>query len=140
MAASSSAVPTLQSLALQAVANAVNTYEPEAIHALPYGGAMQLISSLAKDGRLRPETLRPLLLSDWSSAAALSSQLGESLAVSAPGCRGLSALAAQRLHFQARRRQQDDAAKREELLPFGTRKGDAANAAAADDLRKATVR
>ena len=88
----SNTIPSLQNLALNAVADAVNAHEPEIISTLPFGGARDLITRLAATGRLRPETLRPLLLSDSTSADALSSQLGESLVCAAPGCRGLSQL------------------------------------------------
>ena len=91
-------VPTLESLALRALAQLVHAHEPEAL-TLPYGGGSVLMKHLARQGRLRPETLRPLL-ADWSSTAELETNLGSTLAASASGCRGLSALAAQRLNFQ----------------------------------------
>ena len=98
---SASRVPTLESLALAAVAENVHQLEPETLKMLPFGGGERVIRLLVKSGRLRPETLRPLL-SDWSSCDALSEQLGEPLVAAAPGCRGLAALAAQRLSFQSR--------------------------------------
>ena len=131
-------VPSLQVLALHAVAGSVHAYEPEFIGALPYGGALDVVTELAKAGRLRPETLRPLLLHDSASVSPLSSTLGDALVTAAPGCRGLGALAAQRFHFEARRQQA--AARREAdetdevdecALPSGTRRSDAARSSAA---------
>ena len=132
-------VPSLQVLALHAVAGSVHAYEPEYIGALPYGGALDLVTELAKAGRLRPETLRPLLLFDSASVSPLASTLGDALVTAAPGCRGLGALAAQRIHFEARRRQQAaarrEANKADEVdecaLPSGTRRSDAARSSAA---------
>ena len=92
--------PTLESLCLDAVAENVNTYEPAAL-SLPCGGGARIIDRLASTNRLRPETLGPLLQADWASADELRESLGSKLVVSAPGCRGLSALAAQRLKFAA---------------------------------------
>ena len=138
-------VPSLQALALQAVATAVHDYEPDSIYALPYGGGLAIIKNLIETGRLRPETLRPLLLSDWSSSAQLSETLGNSLVSAAPGCRGLEALAAQRLAFNSesarqRRKQQQLQRARHELLdacsalPSGTRKI-SVDVSDVDDLR-----
>jgi len=116
-------VPTLQSLCLQAVAGAVHTHEPREAFALPFGGSEEIVKALVRAGRLRPETLRPLLLSD-SNEEALSGVLGSELASAAPHCRGLGALAAQRLQFEERRRQQQAADRLNEgcALPFGTRR------------------
>ena len=50
-------VPSLQALALQAVATAVHDYEPDSIYALPYGGGLAIIKNLIETGRPRPETL-----------------------------------------------------------------------------------
>ena len=137
-------IPTLQTLALQAVASAVHSYEPEEHLPLPYGGAVEIIKTLVRTGRLRPETLRPLLLSDGSSAEALSNTLGSELASSAPHCRGLGALAAQRLQFAERRRLQQAADRLNEgcALPFGTHRPISDDDMVADvsDLRIAAAR
>ena len=170
MASTTRTVPTLQSLALNAVADAINHYEPECLLSLPLGGAKEIVTQLAKSGRLRPETLRPLLLSDWSSAEELATKLGGALVSAAPVCRGLGALAAQRLRFEERQRaaaaarekaatvQDDDddddddddpllyglrssGGDAGQRLPAGTRRSDsAALAALPDDLRCEAVR
>jgi hypothetical protein len=121
-------IPSLQALALRAVASAVHASEPSCLGMLPFGGAAEIVEHLAKQGRLRPETLRPLLLSDWSSAEALSSKIGNTLVSAAPGCRGLGALAAQRLQFEQQRRREraeEPCISREISLPAGTRRSDA---------------
>ena len=84
--------------------------------------------------RLRPETLQPLL-SDWSLHETLHHSLGFSsrqthghdsaqLLASASGCRGLSALMAQRLSFQHRREASGVAFQQTRQLPSGTRRND----------------
>ena len=121
-------VPTLESLAVAAVARSIHADEPLLLSGLPYNGGAAVIQQLVQQGRLRPETLGPVLLSDWSSIDALAPSLGESLVVLAPGSRGLAALAAQRLRFQA------SASCRErggEMLPSGTRHSSSASAMAA---------
>ena len=136
-------VPTLESICLKAIAQMVHAHEPEAL-TLPYGGGSVLMKHLARQGRLRPETLRPLL-ADWSSTAEIESNIGSTLAASASGCRGLSALAAQRLNFQhsqqkaAQQQRQQQQQQRQERssggrefslsLPSGTRRHDAKGAA-----------
>ena len=90
-------VPSLESLCLDAVASAVHLYEPASLAgSLPYGGGGSIVERLIHDNRLRPETLNPLL-ADWSSAEVIEQTVGSSVAVLAPGCRGLSQLAAARL-------------------------------------------
>ena len=97
-------VPSLESLALKALADALHTHEPDELHCLPFGGGAELMRHLVEAGRLRPETLRPLL-ADWSSQDKLKDALGSRLGGAAGACRGLGALAVQRLNFQHRQRQ-----------------------------------
>ena len=132
------AVPTLEQLALNALAVAVHQEEPLAVE-LPFGGGAAIIQRLAASGRLRPETLQPLL-TDWSSSETLGRERGDRLVGAAGNCRGLSALAAQRLSFQHRQQQQREQQLREHRayrrldqgiahpqLPSGTRKSDSEN-------------
>ena len=99
-------VPSLQSLALSAIAGAVHHYEPELMPSMPYEDfSAEVIKQLLASGRLRPETLNPLL-ADSSSASSLSDTLGDTLLNAAPTCRGLSQLAVQRLKMQQLRQKQ----------------------------------
>ena len=100
-------VPSLQSLALNAIAGLIHCHEPTElpIGVLPFGGGAEIIKRLVATRRLRPETLQPLL-QDWTLAPELRNALGESLSdclSAAPNCRGLSQLAVQRLNFQRQR-------------------------------------
>ena len=104
--------PSLESLCYDVVAANVSIYEPNTL-TLPFGGGISLLDRLRRSGRLRPETLTPIL-NDWSSAEALESTLGAQLTAAATGCRGLSALAVQRLRFAAMPRSSHT------LLPAGT--------------------
>ena len=110
-------VPTLGSLALDVVAVNVHQYEPHVL-TLPYGGGVRLCDRLISSSRLRPETLQPLL-TDWSCAGELESRLGAQLTAAASACRGLSALAVQRLQGQQAMRR--DAQIQRGFLPEGTR-------------------
>jgi hypothetical protein len=112
-------VPSLQTLAIRALAASIHAEEPESLGLMPYGGGEELIRQLTRDGRLRVETLQPLL-KDWSSAAALCETLGETLVNAAPGCRGLAALAAQRLRFEHMNQKQAPKLHKDDL-PYGTR-------------------
>ena len=117
---------------VRAVARAVATYEPEYIGVLAGGHSKEVVAALASMGCLRPETLRPLLLSDALSSSAEAVPITPQLASVAPHSRGLAAVAAQRLNFEARRREQQqqrqsgmlDALDFDECadLPFGTRR------------------
>ena len=195
-------VPSLESLALKALAHAVHEHEPTQLSVLPYGGGAALLRQLVASedfgartrtvgchrrllpslalfprcmsmsmskratcthiftrmmavpaclpacrlpsfaaNRLRPETLQPLL-SDWSLHETLHHSLGFSTAqapghdsarllASASGCRGLSALMAQRLSFQHRREASGVASSQQaRQLPSGTRRNDRAASAA----------
>ena len=98
--APASEVSRLEDLCLDVVAANVHLYEPASL-TLPLGGGVHIVDRLLRSGpcRLRSETLGPLLNSDWSSSSEFHESLGSSLANAAPGCRGLAALAAQRLAF-----------------------------------------
>ena len=126
-------VPTLESLCLDAVAANLQRYEPSALY-LPCGGGLCVIDRLARNGRLRPETLGPLLTSDWASVAELEDTLGTSLVAAAPGCRGLSQLAAQRLHFRSRQ-PAVGSRERKQSMPDGTLGGSASTSAAVLEAR-----
>ena len=124
-------VPSLESLCLDVVANFVHLYEPASLAgALPYGGGGSIVERLIHSNRLRPETLNPLL-ADWSAAESVEHTIGNRVAVLAPGCRGLSQLAAQRLRFaRANRGEQPYALS--SALPEGTiRPGSEATCSAA---------
>jgi len=108
--------PSLESLCLDAVASNLHNYEPTALE-LPLGGGSRIIERLARTNRLRPETLQPLLNSDWASESELQETLGVSLVAAAPGCRGLSALAAHRISFRAAGHEPYSSS----TLPVGTR-------------------
>jgi hypothetical protein len=116
---------SLESLCLDAVADNLHLYEPYALH-LPCGGGLHIIDRLGQRGRLRPETLAPLLASDWTSADELQERLGSALATgAASGSRGLSMLATQRLRFRLSAEKRKAAA-----LPAGTREVTSSSAAA----------
>jgi hypothetical protein len=113
-------VPTLEALCLDAVAANVHHYEPSSLAGvLPYGGGCSVLERLACTRRLRPETLNPLLAETGvgSVQEAIQPVLGRELAGAAAGCRGLSALAVQRIQYAARPRDQQPAS-----MPHGTRK------------------
>ena len=119
-------VPTLEALATRALAENIHRMEPLALQQLPYGGGTKIIRQLLRSGHLRPETLQPLL-ADWSSAPDLEDEIGgHLLAGAASGCRGLSALAVQRLRFQQQQQQQRrrQTHQPERALPNGTRQRD----------------
>jgi hypothetical protein len=122
------AVPSLESLCLDTIAECIHTYEPEALH-LPYGGGMRLVDRLARTQRLRPETLGPLL-TEWSCSEELEGRFGSALVQAAPGCRGLSALMAHRLNASQQRHTTGRAA-----LPDGTRSASHATTDAALEAR-----
>ena len=113
-------VPTLERLALRVVAQHIEDYEDIV---LPCGVTGAALTDLAKAGRLREDTIGPLLRS-WSSADELEDELGPRLAAAAGQSRGLAALAAQRLAFSRRAEAQKQA-----VLPAGTRTATASMAA-----------
>jgi len=116
-----SAVPTLESLCVKALALHVHSNEPHELALLPYGGGKAVIDVLIQSGRLRPESLCPLLR-DWSTADAAACSIGGTLVGAAPGCRGLAGLAAQRLRFTKQR--QDEQRARHGLQHCGSHGGD----------------
>ena len=105
----------LESLCMDVVAANVHIYEPAAL-TLPYGGGLSLLERLTRSDRLRPETLAPVF-NDWSSSEELKAKLGSTLTATASGCRGLGALAAQRLRYAAKTH---DAVPDGSTLPAGT--------------------
>ena len=122
------ALESLESLCLDAVADNLHLYESYALH-LPCGGGLHIIDRLGQRGRLRPETLAPLLASDWTSADELQERLGSALVTgAASGSRGLSMLAAQRLRFQLSAEKRKAAAQLS--MPAGTREATCSSAAA----------
>jgi hypothetical protein len=88
-----SSVPSLQSLALSVVAAHVE-YESSLDYCLPIGGSLELLDTMRRQGRLRGDTLRPLL---HASPDELAPVLGSRLALAAAGCPALRAVAAQRM-------------------------------------------
>ncbi len=88
-----SSVPSLQSLALSVVAAHVE-YESSLDYCLPIGGSVELLQTMHRQGRLRGDTLRPLL---HASPEELAPVLGSRLALAAAGCPALRDVAVQRL-------------------------------------------
>lgn len=88
-----SSVPSLQSLALSVVAAHVE-YESSLDYCLPIGGSVELLQTMHRQGRLRGDTLRPLL---HASPEELAPVLGSRLALAATGCPALRDVAVQRL-------------------------------------------
>ena len=89
-------VPTLQTLALRVVAAHVES-ESCLEYSLPYGGSVELLESMKTQGRLRGDTLGPLLR---ASPDELSPVLGSRLTLAAAGCPALRDVCAQRLRCQ----------------------------------------
>lgn len=136
--------PTLQILAASVVAGRIESYE---CPALPYGCGPDMIRRLAATGRLRAETLAPLLRS-FSVADDLEAELGQSLTHLALGCHGGRALAAQVLRSREaakRGRQRRDAREVGTLaleldLPEGSRISRELPEGRCCDLRVETMR
>lgn len=84
-------IPSLQELAACVVAARIEEYE---CPTLPFGCGWEMVRRLAVSGRLRAETLSPLLRS-FSVVDDLETELGQPLTHLALNCRGGSALAAQ---------------------------------------------
>ena len=109
-----SSVPSLQALALVVVAAHVRAhlhlvkdrahlhsectaqveYESSLDYCLPIGGSVELLETMRRQGRLRGDTLRPLL---HASPDELAPVLGSRLALAAAGCPALRDVAVQRL-------------------------------------------
>lgn len=103
-------VPSLQTLALRVVAAHVES-ESCLEYSLPFGGSVALLESMRSQGRLRGDTLGPLLR---ASPDELSPVLGSRLTHAAAGCPALRDVCAQRLRY----RQSEDPACG---MPQGTR-------------------
>jgi hypothetical protein len=124
-------------LAASVVASCIENYD---CPALPYGCGPDMICRLATTGRLRAETLAPLLRS-FSVADDLEVELGQSLAHLALACHGGRALAAQVLRSREaakRVRRQGDA--RRLGLPEGSRIAKELPKGICCDLRVETMR
>lgn len=104
-------VPSLQTLALRVVAAHVDA-ESSLEFSLPYGGSVELLESMKSQGRLRGDTLGPLLR---ASPDELSPVLGSRLTLAAAGCPALRDVCAQRLRCQHQSEQGRD------QMPQGTR-------------------
>ena len=104
-------VPTLQTLALRVVAAHVES-ESCLEYSLPYGGSVDLLESMKSQGRLRGDTLGPLLR---ASPDELSPVLGSRLTLAAAGCPALRDVCAQRLRCRAQSEQDRG------QMPQGTR-------------------
>ncbi len=131
-------MPSLESLCLNAVAAAVHEFEPEQLFQLPYGGSERIIDRLVLTGRLRPETLVPLLrAADLDTEGVeLRRRIGGGLAgAAATGSRGLAALAASRLSHAAARRDRRVGGG----LPHGTLRADCERARHAEAARRSAT-
>ena len=107
--ASAGTVPSLQSLAIGVVAAHVD-HESALEFCLPVGGSVDLLQNLQQQGRLRGDTLSPLLRASPDELAPI---LGSRLAMAASGCPALRDVAVQRLRHQP--------SAKTERLPDGTR-------------------
>ena len=119
-----SSVPSLQSLALSVVAAHVE-YESSLDYCLPIGGSLELLETMHRQGRLRGDTLRPLL---HASPDELAPVLGSRLALAAAGCPALRDVAVQRLSCPPR-----NCSSGAEGLPYGYRTGSRAVARMLDE-------
>lgn len=114
-----SSVPSLQSLALSVVAAHVE-YESSLDYCLPIGGSLELLETMHRQGRLRGDTLRPLL---HASPDELAPVLGSRLALAAAGCPALRDVAVQRLSCPPRNGSSADEGLTATELTHGYRTG-----------------
>jgi hypothetical protein len=124
-----SSVPSLQSLALSVVAAHVE-YESSLDYCLPIGGSLELLDTMHRQGRLRGDTLRPLL---HASPDELAPVLGSRLALAAAGCPALRDVAVQRLSCPPRNCSSADEGLTATELTHGYRTGSRAVARMLDE-------